>query len=173
MLGNTVQTSFSAMPTNLYGRGDNFDLEKSRVLPAMIRKTHEAKLRNEEEVRIWGTGRPRRKLLHADDLGDALRFLIENYDSPEIINLGCGEDVTIRELAEIVLEAVGLEANIVFDTTKPDGTPRKLWDITRLQKLGWKPRISLRDGIRQIYSWFLENGGSVRATYPESRRVEL
>ena len=147
----------SAMPTNLYGSGDNFDLEKSHVLPALIRKVHEAKERNEREVTLWGTGTPRREFLHADDLGDALRFLLENYDSPEIINVGCGEDVTIRELAEMVLEVVGLDANLVFDATKPDGTPRKLLNITRLRKLGWKPRISLRDGIRQTYKWFLEN----------------
>jgi GDP-L-fucose synthase len=150
----------SAMPTNLYGPGDNFDLEKSHVLPALIRKVHEAKERNEREITLWGTGTPRREFLHADDLGDALRFLLENYDSPEIINVGCGEDVTIRELAEMVLEVVGLDANLVFDATKPDGTPRKLLDITRLRKLGWKPRISLRDGIRQTYEWFLENSAS-------------
>jgi GDP-L-fucose synthase len=153
----------SAMPTNLYGPGDNFDLETSHVLPALIRKVHEAKVRNEREVALWGTGTPRREFLHADDLGDALRFLLENYDSPEIINVGCGEDVTIRELAEIVLEVVGLEVNLVFDTTKPDGTPRKLLDITRLRKLGWHPRISLRDGIRQTYEWFLENGKVLRS----------
>ena len=147
----------SAMPTNLYGSGDNFDLEKSHVLAALMRKVHEAKERNERQVTLWGTGTPRREFLHADDLGDALRFLLENYDSPEIINVGCGEDVTIRELAEMVLEVVGLDANLVFDATKPDGTPRKLLDITRLRKLGWKPRISLRDGIRQTYEWFLEN----------------
>jgi GDP-L-fucose synthase len=149
----------SAMPTNLYGAGDNFDLEKSHVLPALIRKVHEAKVKNERTVVVWGTGTPRREFLHADDLGDALRFLLENYDSPEIINVGSGEDVTIRELAELVLEIVGLEAKLVFDTSKPDGTPRKLLDINRLQNLGWRPRISLRDGIRQTYKWFLENSG--------------
>jgi GDP-L-fucose synthase len=158
----------SAMPTNLYGSGDNFDLEKSHVLPALIRKVHEAKERNEREVTLWGTGTPRREFLHADDLGDALRFLLENYDSPEIINVGCGEDVTIRELAEMVLEVVGLDANLVFDATKPDGTPRKLLDITRLKKLGWKPRISLRDGIRQTYGWFLENNCTRRPLTPET-----
>jgi GDP-L-fucose synthase len=161
----------SAMPTNLYGPGDNFDLEKSHVLPALIRKVHEVKMRNEREVMIWGTGTPRREFLHADDLGDALRFLIENYDSPEIINVGCGEDVTIRELAEIVLEVVGLEADLFFDTTKPDGTPRKLLDVTRLQKLGWRPRISLRDGIRQTYEWYLGNRGSLGA--PRSNDQKL
>jgi len=147
----------SAMPTNLYGPGDNFDLTTSHVLPAVLRKVHEAKLRNEKQVMLWGTGTARREFLHADDLADALRFLIECYDSPEIINVGCGADVTICELAEIVLEVVGLDADLVFDSTKPDGTPRKLLDITRLQKLGWKPRISLRDGIRQTYEWFLKS----------------
>ena len=147
----------SVMPTNLYGPGDNFDLTTSHVLPALLRKVHEAKLRGEKQVILWGTGTARREFLHADDLADALRFLIECYDSPEIINVGCGEDVTIRALAELVLEVVGFDADLVFDATKPDGTPRKLLDITRLQKLGWKPRISLRDGIRQTYEWFLKN----------------
>ncbi|MGA8655347.1 MAG: GDP-L-fucose synthase [Chthoniobacterales bacterium] len=147
----------SVMPTNLYGPGDNFDLASSHVLPALLRKVHEAKLRNEREVVLWGTGTARREFLHADDLADALCFLIESYDSPEIINIGCGEDVTIRELAEIILEVVGFEADLVFDAAQPDGTPRKLLDITRLKTLGWKPRISLRDGIRQTYEWFLEN----------------
>jgi GDP-L-fucose synthase len=157
----------SVMPTNLYGPGDNFDLTTSHVLPALLRKVHEAKLRGEKQVLLWGTGTARREFLHADDLADALRFLIECYDSPEIINVGCGEDVTVRELAEIVLEVVGVDADLVFDATKPDGTPRKLLDITRLQKLGWKPRISLRDGIRQTYEWFLKyspwaSGGSAK-----------
>jgi GDP-L-fucose synthase len=152
----------SVMPTNLYGRGDNFDLTTSHVLPALLRKVHEAKLRNEKQVVIWGTGTTRREFLHADDLADALRFLLESYDSPEIINVGCGEDVTIRELAQIVLEVVGFEANLVFDPTRPDGTPRKLLDTTRLKNLGWKPRISLRDGIRQTYGWLLENGRCFR-----------
>jgi GDP-L-fucose synthase len=147
----------SAMPTNLYGPGDNFDLTTSHVLPALVRKVHEAKLRREKQVTLWGTGTARREFLHADDLADALRFLIECYDSPEIINVGCGEDVTIRELAEIILEVVDFDAELVFDATKPDGTPRKLLDVTRLQKLGWKPRISLRDGIRRTYEWFLKN----------------
>jgi GDP-L-fucose synthase len=162
----------SAMPTNLYGSGDNFDLENSHVLPALIRKAHEAKVMNKREVILWGSGTPRREFLHADDLGDALRFLLENYDSPEIINVGSGKDVTIRELAEIVLEVVGLEAKLVFDATKPDGTPRKLLDITRLQNLGWRPRISLRDGIRQTYEWFLENGGLSRSAPINAARTD-
>ena len=145
------------MPTNLYGPGDNFDLETSHVLPALMRKVHEAKERNDKEVMLWGSGTPRREFLHADDLADALRFLLENYDLPELINVGCGEDLTVRELAEIVLEVVGFKADLVFDATKPDGTPRKLLDIRRLKKLGWQPRISLRNGIRQTYEWFLQN----------------
>jgi len=124
----------SAMPTNLYGPGDNFDSETSHVLPALIRKVHDAKVRNDKEVTVWGSGTPRREFLHADDLADALRFLLENYDLPGIINVGCGEDITVRELAEIVMEVVGFKANLVFDATKTDGTPRKLLDITRLKK---------------------------------------
>jgi GDP-L-fucose synthase len=155
-----------AMPTNIYGPGDNFDLEKSHVLAALIRKVHEAKLRNQHKVAIWGTGAPRREFLHADDLADALRFLLENYDSPEIINVGCGEDLTIRELVEIVARVIGLEIELVFDASKPDGTPRKLLDVTRLQKLGWNPRISLNDGIQQTYHWFLESGAQWRGGGP-------
>ncbi len=155
-----------AMPTNIYGPGDNFDLEKSHVLAALIRKVHEAKLRNQREVTIWGTGTPRREFLHADDLADALRFLLENYDSPEIINVGCGEDLTIRELVEIIARVIGFEIELVFDTTKPDGTPRKLLDTTRLQALGWKPRISLNDGIQQTYHWFLKSNAQLRGCGP-------
>jgi len=155
-----------AMPTNIYGPGDNFDLEKSHVLAALIRKVHEAKLRNQREVTIWGTGTPRREFLHADDLADALGFLLENYDSSEIINVGCGEDLTIRELVEIVARVIGFEIDLVFDTTKPDGTPRKLLDTTRLQGLGWKPQISLNDGIRQTYQWFLESSAQLRGCGP-------
>ena len=150
-----------AMPTNIYGPGDNFDLEKSHVLAALIRKVHEAKLRNQREVTIWGTGTPRREFLHADDLADALGFLLENYDSSEIINVGCGEDLTIRELVEIVAQVIGFEIDLVFDTTKPDGTPKKLLDTTRLQALGWKPQISLIDAIRQTYQWFLESSAQL------------
>jgi GDP-L-fucose synthase len=146
-----------AMPTNLYGPGDNFDLDKSHVLPALIRKAHDAKVTGKSEVTIWGTGTPRREFLHADDLADALRFLLENYNSPEIVNVGSGFDVSIRELAELVLEVVGCEANLVFDKSKPDGTPRKLLDSGRLHRLGWKPRVELREGIEQTYQWFLSN----------------
>jgi GDP-L-fucose synthase len=149
----------SAMPTNLYGPGDNFDLQTSHVLPALIRKVHEAKMQNRREVVIWGTGTPRREFLHTRDLADALRFLLENYDSPQIINVGCGYDLTVRELALLVAKVVGVDAELVFDTSKPDGTPRKLLDTSRLRQLGWQPRIALEDGIRDTYQWFLGNSG--------------
>ncbi len=147
----------SAMPTNLYGPGDNFDLNGSHVLPALLRKVHEAKLASAPEIVVWGTGTPRREFLHVDDMADACRHLLENYDSPEIVNVGCGEDVTIRELAELICEVLGYKGKLVFDTTKPDGTPRKLLDTSRLTALGWKPRIPLRDGIAGTYAWYLEN----------------
>ncbi len=144
-----------AMPTNLYGPGDNFDLNNSHVLPALLRKVHEAKMGDAPEVVVWGTGTPRREFLHVDDLASACRFLIEQYDSPEIINVGCGEDVAILELAELICEVVGFRGKLVFDSTKPDGTPRKLLDVSRLTALGWKPRMTLREGIRQTYDWYL------------------
>jgi GDP-L-fucose synthase len=147
----------SAMPTNLYGPHDNFDLHTSHVLPALIRKVHEAKGSGSREVVVWGTGTPRREFLHVDDLADACFFLLEHYDSPEVVNIGCGEDVTIRALAETVCEVVGFEGELVFDSSKPDGTPRKLLNINKLLALGWKPRISLRTGIADAYAWFLEN----------------
>jgi GDP-L-fucose synthase len=149
----------SAMPTNLYGPGDNFDLQTSHVLAALIRKVHEAKMQNRREVVIWGTGTPRREFLHTHDLADALRFLLENYDSPQIINVGCGHDLTVRELALLVAKVVGVDAELVFDTSKPDGTPRKLLDTSRLRQLGWQPRITLEDGVRDTYQWFLGNSG--------------
>ncbi len=145
----------SAMPTNLYGPGDNFDLNNSHVLPALLRKVHEAKQRGAGEVVVWGTGTPRREFLHVDDLASACRFLIENYNSPEIINIGFGDDVSIRELAELICEVVGFDGQLHFDTTKPDGTPRKLLDSSKLHGLGWRPRIALREGIRQTYEWYL------------------
>ena len=148
----------SAMPTNLYGPGDNFDLNNSHVLPALLRKVHEAKVAGAKEVNVWGTGMPRREFLHADDLAAACRFLLETHDDPALINVGYGDDVTIRELAEIVCEVVGFKGALTFDTTKPDGTPRKLMDSTRLLSLGWKPRIALHDGIRQTYEWYLREG---------------
>lgn len=147
----------SAMPTNLYGPGDNFDLDSSHVLPALIRKAHEAKINNQPAFTVWGSGSPRREFLYVDDLADALAFLLENYDSPEVINVGCGKDVTIRELAEIVSEVVGFKGELIFDPSKPDGTPRKLLDTSRLEKLGWTPRVSLQDGIEQTYQWYLRS----------------
>jgi GDP-L-fucose synthase len=147
----------SGMPTNLYGPNDNFDLHTSHVLPALIRKVHEAKRDGAKEVSVWGSGTPRREFLHVDDLADACFFLLENYDLPEIVNIGCGEDVSIRELAEIVCEVLGFEGSLVFDISKPDGTPRKLMHVGRLLALGWKPRIALKDGIRDAYEWFLKS----------------
>ena len=149
--------AISLMPTNLYGPGDNFDLETSHVIPALIRKFHEAKVERKTHVVVWGTGKPRREFLHVDDLADAALFLMQNYDGEEIINVGVGEDVSIRELAELIRDVVGYEGEIVFDTTKPDGTPRKLLDVSRLHALGWRARISLREGLEQTYRWYLEN----------------
>ena len=143
-----------AMPTNLYGPGDNFDLSSSHVLPALLRKVHEAKARGDASVPVWGTGMPRREFLHVDDLAGACRFLLESYDSPEIVNVGCGEDVSIRELAEMIREVVGFPGTLAFDPTQPDGTPRKLLDVTRLKNLGWTPRIALREGIEKTYEWY-------------------
>jgi GDP-L-fucose synthase len=147
----------SAMPTNLYGPNDNFDLETSHVLPALIRKAHEAKARMDQKLVVWGTGKPRREFLHVDDLASACLLLLEKYDSSEIINVGCGEDISIRELAELICDVVGFDGELAWDTTKPDGTPRKLLDVTRLRALGWKPAIPLRDGIARTYEWFRAN----------------
>ena len=147
----------SAMPTNLYGPNDNFDLETSHVLPALMRKAHEAKVRKDQKLIVWGTGKPRREFLHVDDLASACVLILEKYDSPEIINLGCGEDISIRELAELICDVVGFEGELAWDTTKPDGTPRRLLDVTKLRALGWKPAIALRDGIARTYEWFRAN----------------
>ncbi len=147
----------SAMPTNLYGPNDNFDLETSHVLPALIRKAHEAKARKDQKLVVWGTGKPRREFLHVDDLASACLLLLEKYDSSEIINVGCGEDISIRELAELICDVVGFDGELAWDTTKPDGTPRKLLDVTRLRALGWKSAIPLRDGIARTYEWFRAN----------------
>jgi GDP-L-fucose synthase len=144
----------SAMPTNLYGPNDNFDLETSHVLAALIRKAHDAKMRKTRELIVWGTGKPRREFLHVDDLASACLLLLDKYDSPEIINIGCGEDISIRELAELICEIVGFEGELAWDTTEPDGTPRKLLDVTKLRALGWQPTISLREGIARTYEWF-------------------
>ncbi len=150
----------SAMPTNLYGPNDNFDLETSHVLAALLRKAHEAKMRKGRKLTVWGSGEPRREFLHVDDLASACLLLLEKYDSPEIINVGCGEDISIRELAELICEVVGFDGDLAWDTTKPDGTPRKLLDVTKLRALGWKPSIPLRDGIARTYEWFLANYAS-------------
>lgn len=145
----------SAMPTNLYGPGDNFDLNSSHVLPALIRKFHEAKERGEPSVTVWGTGTPRREFLHVDDLADACLFLMDNYSGDESLNIGVGKDVSIAELASLVGDVVGYEGEISYDTSKPDGTPRKLLDISKLNNLGWQARIPLRVGIEQTYRWFV------------------
>ncbi len=149
----------SAMPTNLYGPGDNFDLAKSHVLPALIRKAHEAKLGGDEAMTIWGTGSVRREFLHVDDCADALVFLMKAYSQPQHINVGSGVDHTILELAQLVCEVVGFKGRIVCDTSKPDGTPRKLMSGDRLKALGWTPSIPLRDGIADTYNWFLAQEG--------------
>src|SRR5436309_5487500 len=147
----------SVMPTNLYGPGDNFDLETSHALAALLRKAHEAKMSGAGKVIAWGTGEPRREFLHVDDLAGALLFLLEKYDSPEVINAGCGEDISIRELAELICDVVGFRGELTWDHSKPDGTPRKLLDVSKIKKLGWQPTISLRDGVARLYEWFLDN----------------
>ncbi|RYC67787.1 MULTISPECIES: GDP-L-fucose synthase [Spirosoma] len=147
----------SAMPTNLYGPNDNYDLNGSHVLPALIRKFHEAKVNNLPTVEVWGTGSPRREFLHADDLADACFFLMENYDDELFVNIGTGEDVTIREVAELIKEIVGFEGELRWNTDKPDGTPRKLMDVSRLHSLGWKHATELKDGLEKTYQDFLTN----------------
>ena len=147
----------SAMPTNLYGPNDNFDLVSSHVLPALLRKAHTAKQEGQPELLVWGSGNPRREFLHVDDLAAACVFLLEKYDSPDIVNIGCGEDIAIRELAELICEIVGFKGDLSWDTTKPDGTPRKLLDVSKIHALGWRHRIGLREGITRTYEWFLEN----------------
>lgn len=147
----------SVMPTNLYGPNDNFDLATSHVFPALIRKFHEAKIRNSPTVTVWGTGSPRREFLHVDDLAEACVHLMNTYDDPSIVNIGIGEDVSIKEFAELVRDVVGFSGEIVWDTSKPDGTPRKLLDVSKVNSLGWKARIGLRQGIEQTYQWFVAN----------------
>ena len=158
----------SAMPTNLYGPGDNFDLASSHVLPALMRKFHEARMRGETTVEIWGSGNAMREFLHVDDLADACVFLMRNYEDPGPINVGTGEDLPIRELAETIAEVVHPEATLRFDTTKPDGTPRKVLDVGRINRLGWKATTGLRDGIESTYRWFLDQpdlaGSGIDAT---------
>lgn len=147
----------SVMPTNLYGPNDNFDLETSHVMPALIRKFHEAKMNNKPEVVVWGTGKPLREFMHVDDMADACVYLMENYNYShigEFVNIGVGEDVTISELVELIKEVVGFEGDIRYDTSKPDGTPRKLMDVSKLNGLEWKAKISLKDGIKETYEWY-------------------
>jgi GDP-L-fucose synthase len=147
----------AAMPTNLYGPGDNFDLQSSHVLPALIRKFHEAKILGSHTVTLWGTGTPLREFLYVDDLADACLFLLRNYEAPDIINIGVGEDLSIAELASLVRDIVGFTGNIEYDASKPDGTPRKLVDVSKINALGWRAKIGLRQGIESTYRWFLEN----------------
>ena len=148
----------SAMPTNLYGPGDNFDLNSSHVMPALVRKAHEAKLRGDKQIVVWGTGTPRREFLYADDCADALVFLLKSYSGHEHVNVGSGEDISILELTKLVCEVVGFKGEIMHDLSKPDGTPRKLMSADRLREMGWAPRIGLREGIESTYRWFLDMG---------------
>jgi GDP-L-fucose synthase len=152
--------AISLMPTNLYGPGDNFDLKSSHVLPALMRKAHEARVNASPEMVVWGTGAPRREFLHVDDLADAALFLMQRYDEGDIINVGVGTDLPICELAELVCGAVGYNGRLMFDTSRPDGTPQKLLDVSRLRKLGWQARIGLEEGITQTYKWFLTRQSS-------------
>jgi len=154
--------AISIMPTNLYGPGDNFNLENSHVMPALIRKFHDAKEQGANSVEVWGTGTPRREFLHVDDMADATVYLMNNYDGEGIVNVGVGEDVSIKELAEIVKDTVGFEGELAFDSTKPDGTPRKLLDVTRLNEAGWKAKIELKAGVESTYQWFLDNKDNYR-----------
>ncbi len=151
-------STIALMPTNLYGPGDNFDLQSSHVAPAMIRKFHEAKLARAGEVTLWGSGTPRREFLHVDDLADAALFAMLHHDSAQILNAGTGEDLTIAELAETIRSITGFEGKIVWDASKPDGTPRKLLDVSRMTALGWKARVPLREGLAAAYQWYLDQG---------------
>ncbi len=147
----------SAMPTNLYGENDNFDLTNSHVIPALLRKFHEAKIENKKEVILWGSGKPKREFLHVDDLAEALVFLMEKYDGESTVNVGTGADITIKELGILVKKITGFQGKIVWDKTKPDGTPRKLLDISKIKKLGWKPKTKLETGLQKTYQWYLKS----------------
>ena len=152
----------SAMPTNLYGPGDNFDLTSSHVIPALMRKAHEAKMGGLQDLVIWGTGTPRREFLHVDDCADAVVFLMKNYSGETHVNVGCGEDQTIETLVRMIADIVGFHGDITHDTSKPDGTPQKLMSIAQLRGLGWMPQIPLREGLKTTYDWFLQNDGQFR-----------
>jgi GDP-L-fucose synthase len=154
--------AISLMPTNLYGPGDNFNLENSHVMPALIRKFHDAKVNNLPEVEVWGTGTPKREFLHVDDMADATVFLMNNYDAEQFVNVGVGEDVSIKELAEIVKQTVGFAGELKFDSSKPDGTPRKLLDVSKLNEAGWQAKINLAEGVKTTYQWFLDNEENYR-----------
>jgi GDP-L-fucose synthase len=154
--------AISVMPTNLYGAGDNFDLQNSHVLPALIRKFHEGKLANTSTVTVWGSGTPKREFLHVDDLANACLFLMNNYEREELINVGWGEDISVRELADLIKSTVGFAGAIEFDRSKPDGTARKLLDVTKLSSLGWAPTINLREGLTSTYEWFKRHSDDVR-----------
>lgn len=147
----------SCMPTNLYGENDNFDLKTSHVLPALIRKVHEAKINNDDEVVIWGTGKPLREFLYIDDMADACVFLMENYNDEKHVNIGTGIEITIKETAELIKEVIGFKGKLVFDRSMPDGTPRKLTDVSRIHELGWNHKVELREGIEKTYKWYKEN----------------
>jgi GDP-L-fucose synthase len=149
--------AISLMPTNLYGPGDNFELQSSHVLPALIRKFHEGKVNNKESVEVWGSGKPYREFLYADDAADACCYLMQHYDDESIINIGMGEDISIKELAELIKDIIGFQGNIVFDSSKPDGTPKKVTDVTKLNSHGWQSKTSLRSGIEITYDWYLNN----------------
>lgn len=149
--------AISVMPTNLYGPNDNFDLLTSHVLPALVRKFHEGKVNNQKTVELWGTGSPYREFLYADDMADACYFLMQNYDGAEIVNIGTGQDLTIKDLAEKIKAVVGYDGDIVFDTSKPDGTPKKCTDVTKINGLGWKHKTSIEKGLEQTYQWYLNN----------------
>lgn len=153
-------SAISLMPTNLYGPGDNFDLETSHVLPAMIRRFHEAKVSDSPSVTLWGTGTPRREFLHVDDLADAACFLMENYDAPDLLNVGVGQDLSIAELAALVARIVGYSGSIIFDRSRPDGTPRKLLDVSRIHALGWSAKIPLEQGIASTYEWYVAHASA-------------
>jgi len=162
--------AISLMPTNLYGPNDHFDLDTSHVLPALIRKFHDAKTANTAHVAVWGTGKPRREFLHVDDLADAALFLMDHYDAEEIINVGTGEDLTIQELAAMIGEVTGYRGEIQFDSSKPDGTPRKVLDVSKLSKLGWQAKIGLREGVEQTYAWYLNHCSEGQAASAGARK---